>query len=47
MDEQGIVVAAFLAMSGRVAADLNNVTEVYFSSGIDVLRNGHYSWTAY
>jgi hypothetical protein len=39
-------VAAFLAMSWRVAADLNNVTEVYFSSGADVLGNGHYSCTA-
>jgi hypothetical protein len=44
MGEQILDVAAFLAMSGRVAADLN-VAEVYFSSGTDVL-NGHYSCTA-
>jgi len=36
MHEQSLDVAAFLAMSGRVAANLN-VAEVYFSSGTDVL----------
>jgi len=39
MDEQGLDVAALLAMSSRVPTDLNNVTEVYFSSGTDVLLN--------